>query len=437
MALAGIALYASAIVAQKLIKTNGDVFYGYIAVQNLNGNKIVFRADSSKETVERVITSGGKRFVVFGDGSPIPVAEQRTKSDGKKWCTFKTTHDVEIKWDDVKAVFAIQDKKGIISGLEREYTTNNGNVCRGNFVRQTYGKNSFVELEADGNSEEISLSKVTCYKTLKKNPAQSILEQSKLLDIIEKKNGQWTEPGVIVERNYQSENPDSFYVSLHHANDSEERVYFGQIKKFRKEVNSSYKPYFINVLNKGETMVNGKKARHTVPLSPLYDSKKAKDMVRRDKAFAYKTSKRAGLIGQGEEVIDICLPGKDYMTAVETHADTCIVTFEANDSTYDGLSSVGIVSCEYMDTDGENITFSPFSLLHPIRAKAKPIKDGKSGTMQYKFQIVLPKETKNDKTKPNKYYYVIYVPVKEMVIPLSIERTKTQGMTSQKQQKKG
>lgn len=421
-ALVGINASISAVVVQKLVKTNDDVLYGFITVQNLDDYKIVFQADSSMETVDRVISSGGKRFVAFGDGSPIPVAKQRQKGNGQIVCTFKTVHNVEIKWDDVKAIFAMPDKKGTITGLEREYTTHDGSVYRGNFVKQTYGKDNFVELEAGGKTYEINLSKVTCYKTIRKNPAQPLAEQSKVLDIIEKKNGQWTEPGIIVERNYQSENPDSFYVLLHHANKAEERIYFGQIKRFRRVCNDGYKPYVINVLRKGEMMVNGKKVTHTVPFGQCGEAGKAKSMMKSGKAFAYKANKRVGLLGQTEEVINAYLPREDYMTALTTPSDTCLITFEVNDSVSDGLGAVGIVRDVSMSKDGKTMSISPFSLLQTSKAVEKPITDGKSGTWQYKFRIVLPRESKSNKTNGGKYYYAIYLPMSEKIIPLSVKR---------------
>lgn len=412
-------LPGEAIVVQQLVKTNGDKLFGFICSQDPAAGKIVFRADSAVETVNKVFNMGERQVVVVGNDL-MPVKIVRQGDDGMTVCEIGTRHDVEVKWDDIKAVYAIPDsERNTISGLEREYTTYNGDVFRGQFKSQIYGDNGRVTLRTDDKREQsVLLNNVAIYKTIPANVLQPVIEQTKLMDVIELKDGQ-VMSGVIVERNYENENADSFYIVLQERK-KQEKVFFNQIKRFRAEVNASYKPYVMHTLKSGEIMVNGNiVGGRLLSLTRPFSTEQAEIMKNGNEAFVYM-ARRAGNVPR--QAIGVYLPSSNDFIHLKATGDSCIVTVEVNDNEkFDGQSSVTILKDVTMEEDGKTLTLGDYALYHNVNTKSL-VKDGRSGTFQYKFRLSMPKQTTSGKKNAtvNKKYFMIYFLKTREIIPLEI-----------------
>lgn len=423
-------LPSKAIIVQQLVKTNGDKLFGFICSQDPAAGKIVFRADSAVETVNKVFNMGGRQVVVMGNDL-MQVKIVRQGDDGRAVCEIGTRHDVEVKWDEIKAVYAIPNsEKNTISGLEREYTTYNGDVYRGQFQSQVYGDNSRVTLRTDDKREQsVLLNNVAMYKTIPANASQPVIEQAKLTDVIELKDGQ-VMSGVIVERNYENENADSFYVVLQERK-KQEKVFFNQIKRFRAEVNSSYKPYIMHTLKSGEIMVNGNMVDgRLLSLTRPFSAEQAEIMKNENEAFVYMTQRAGNVLRQA---IGAYLPSSNDFVHLKATGDSCMVTVEVNDhEKFDGQSSMTILKDVTMEEDGKTLTLGDYAPYHNINAKSL-IKDGRSGTFQYKFRLSLPKQTATGKKNPtvNKKYFMVYFLKTREIIPLEVEMQSEAGKRKQ------
>lgn len=259
-------LNCGAVIFQKLVKSNGDELFGYTAVQNPSEGTIVFRTDSSLETIGKVLTMDGKSYASFGS-KLYPVKVKVMYDDDRAQCVVKGTRDVTVKLDDVSIIYNIDKDKNVVNGQIREYIMTDGTRVKGRLFAQSYGNSNNIILEKRGadkdNKEMVKLANVAVINTLPLNNKQSLWIQTRLLDEVVKKNGDKTDPGVIIERNYKSAVADSFYVVLQHRQGRTERIYFKQIKEFRRVVNKDYCPLVMHVLRSGEIEVNGKPASNS------------------------------------------------------------------------------------------------------------------------------------------------------------------------------
>lgn len=424
IALIIVSISGNAITVQKLVKTNGDELYGHIAVQNPKEEEIVFQADSSMETVDKIMNMDGKAVASFGN-TLLQVKALRIMDDGKAVCKVMRPHSVTIKWDEIEAIYAVSDDKNTISGLEREYTTSNGSTYSGSFIKQTYGGKSNITLRSvDGQESEIQLANVIYYKTIAKNPSQPITEQAKVTDVVEKNDGTLVGPGVITERNYQSEDPDSFYVLIHTLQGTKERIFLKDIKSFRIQENKQYKPCIINILEKGDMMVNGNKIGEAISLVPLHGNKEVLEFEGKSKPVAYISEKSFIKGGKQQTVICLNVPNKKYIIALDSKTDTCQVVFEVNAPTdFDSQSSASVIKDVEMEKDGRTLFFKSYATFQAMNASSFT-KDGRSGTLQYKFNIPLPEMGKMNKAADGKYHCwsAIFLLKKQQIIPIEFVR---------------
>lgn len=343
-----------AITVQKLTKTDGDVLYGYISSQNPNTGEYVFMADSSKNAIYR---NGSQK--------------------------------VRLKWDEIDSVEYKPQADGVTSGLVREYFSNGLPSVRGILLMQNYRDGNYVKIQGNEGTQLRSLANVIKIKTFALNSSHSIIEQAQLLDIVEKKGGMMVGPGVIVERNFEKEDPDKYYVVVKTKDDTTHTVYVKDIKCFHSVVNQDYKTFDIVKLKPGEMRVNGIEVGKALPRFPRHGSRKymMEDQKEGNLTHVYYLTTDPDKF----VIANVYQPEKDDdVVSLEASSDTCSITFEANDADMADRLSVGMVSGGVrLDEKESTMKVRDDKFNSPAKAMSFD-KDNASCTTQYKFTVVKP-----------------------------------------------
>ena len=93
------------------------------------------------------------------------------------------------------------------------------------------------------------------YSMKKINPNQSLFEQSELLDIVQLKDNT-VKTGIIIEQNFNEQNPSDNYLLIQTVGETTESVKLADIIEYRKEVNPQYTPLYDVLLKKGDLVIN-------------------------------------------------------------------------------------------------------------------------------------------------------------------------------------
>lgn len=283
---------AKAASVQRIILKNGSVLNGFIERQDINSNIIVFHSDNA------VISLDGKLVInVFEKKHDISKLQASWKEWAKKndaytvqgTDSFLLLHNIEfrqpiygmtsvdgvrllengtrvkymeltpsvydIKWKDVVAIKSDKRPKLALTGIDRVYELNNGDVIEGQYAEETDSTLSLYL--SNGMLETFSLNDVVRYTVKPLNPKQSIILHSPLLDIVKMKGGE-TVKGIIIEQNYGGNTESEYFLVIEEENGNQRKIYLNRVTGVEKEKNPQYQEKIDVVLEPGQILLNGK-----------------------------------------------------------------------------------------------------------------------------------------------------------------------------------
>ncbi len=271
---------SSAVVSQKLVLKSGSVLEGYIQSQR-PGEKIVFTAEcsdillpgkevqsiTSREVSFKDLSNSWKEWadkneawIGSGDDRKLKLYDIVTqKRDLKNVRVLERGARVRyidmsasshtLSWDTIQALRSDSRDKSLLSGLNRTYQLTSGLEYVGQYVEEVPGQTISI-LSEDGVIQVLKSDEVAKYTIQKVNPNQTLFEQSDLIDVVKTKNG--TSKGVIIERNYGSNN----YLLIQDQDGNTESIKFQDIEEYSKEPNKAYNPLTDILLKDSELVIN-------------------------------------------------------------------------------------------------------------------------------------------------------------------------------------
>ena len=306
-------LSANAIIVQKMVLNNGTVLSGYIQQQD-GGKTMTFRTEEAIVYVDNSIVSISENIVSvnslnkkwkewaeendafstrngvnelalnnlsfheYDNGIDSAVVAPKDKNDwgfedylaqnkrsvngvkvlekGVKVKYIEFTPNVyTVSWDDVFSIKAEKRAKNELSGIDRTYQLKSGASVEGQYAEETL--NTMGLYVKGGMTQTFNIEDIVKFTLHAVNPNQDIFEQSKLIDVIKRKNGGEIR-GIIIEQSQTSGKTPDRYFLIKQQNGATESVLLSNIVELRKEENPLYKPKFDVILKVGETLVNGK-----------------------------------------------------------------------------------------------------------------------------------------------------------------------------------
>ncbi len=282
MLLASLCLFVDAAVIQKVYLKNGSVLNGYIEEQDKKGN-IVFCSENAticitakdvkteevtysisdldaawKEWADandaysgsdenRTLTLNNLTFSGSAETNRTPTFEGRLKQNTGVQKVKVVENGVTIRyielspntynlvWDDIVAIKSDKRPKTALTGMNRDYHLKDGRTVSGQYAGETYTTMSVYG--QNGIVETFNLNELKSYTSYPINKNMDIFEQSRLLDIITLKDGSVTDKGIIVERNYETNNR-TLVIQL--ADGKKQTINLSDVDSYRKEVNEKY-----------------------------------------------------------------------------------------------------------------------------------------------------------------------------------------------------
>lgn len=159
-----------------------------------------------------------------------------------------------LDWDTIEVVKVSKRIKTALTGINRVYKLKNGTEYEGQYVEEVPGKTLSLYSNS-GVVEVFNTDEVIKYSMKKINPNQSLFEQSELLDIVQLKDNT-VKTGIIIEQNFNEQNPSNNYLLIQTVGETTESVKLADIIEYRKEVNPQYTPLYDVLLKKGELVIN-------------------------------------------------------------------------------------------------------------------------------------------------------------------------------------
>lgn len=303
------AMSANAVVVQKVQLKNGSVLEGYIQHQDKNDN-IVFCSDNAivnineagaqtpetaysptnldarwikwGEDNDAFIGTGTERRLILHDiifngnvnnignatdTTYVPdyaanledvfvkqhprVYKVRVLEKGAKIKYMELTPNTyTFNWSDVESITSERRPKTALSGIDRVYQLSNGSQVSGQYAGEAYSTLSLYG--ANGVIETFDIDKVDRYQYKGINPAQSVFEQSELLDVVRTRNS-GTYQGVIIERNFTEGNN---YLVIQQQSGATQMLKFKDVVEYSKIENPAYNPLTDAILRPGELVIN-------------------------------------------------------------------------------------------------------------------------------------------------------------------------------------
>ena len=279
---------------------NGTVLYGFIQ-QNDGLGTLTFRSDSAIVFLENVEADCTDRVVPrsqvmqqwadWADRntawqgtadnenltlSDITVSKVLVKDDnfleklkGKQATNVKvlergvkfkyvemTPNTYSLTWDDIVSISSERRTKTMLSGIVTNCQTKNGNF-EGQYAGET-GTTTSLYLD-NGVIQTMAKNDVVKFSYRALNPEQTIFEQSRLLDVVNVKDGTPVS-GIIIEQNYASGKDTENYILVQQPTGIIQSIKMSEIVNISKEFNSQYNPCIDIVLGEDDVYINGTKA---------------------------------------------------------------------------------------------------------------------------------------------------------------------------------
>lgn len=394
---------ASAVISQKLVLKNGTVLEGYIQSQR-PGEKITFNADRSE------VLLPGKEVRII---TPKEVAYKEVSEEWRAWADdndawigtgdnrklklydlITRKHDIKnvrvlergarvryidmnnsmhtLSWDTIQVLCSDKRNKTMLSGINRIYQLTTGAEFEGQYVEEVPGQ-TICLYDANGITQVLETDKVAKYTLKKVNPNQSLLEQSDLLDVVVTKNSTMT--GVIIERNYGSENN----LLIQDQSGNNHIISSDEVVEYRKKPNEAYKPLMDIVLKDGELVIN-RKSTEELKTTEEKDSK-------------------------------ICVEKKDSVLTLEKTNPATTVIVEYNLGTAPSANYVIMKVNEFKAKDKKTPSTYGFTYKDIVESaiKAKEVVTSVNHTTKATFEI------------PADGYYVVYDQINKKAYPFIIK----------------
>lgn len=166
-----------------------------------------------------------------------------------------------LDWNDIETIKRDKRSKVDLNGLIDAVKLRSGEMMEGQIIEQTPGKQIRL-LKDDGIVEVIDSKQIVLQRKIKLNPEQSLLEQSPLIDCVQKQDGQCLK-GIVVEQDYGIKKEPGFLLIQTFTGDTK-KVELKDIQEIRKEINPEYKEKKDILLNKGELFVNRKPVTNAI-----------------------------------------------------------------------------------------------------------------------------------------------------------------------------
>lgn len=161
-----------------------------------------------------------------------------------------TPNTYKISWSDIDKIVADKRPLTVLSGVNRTYHKKNGVIVSGQYAGETYNTVSLYTPE--GIVETIDLDDVERLYIEPLNPAQSLYEQSELIDKVNTEKRPYF--GVISQRDYS---PNAMELIIVSASGVPEKVKFKDIVSYAKSINNDAKILEDVLPKKNEMLING------------------------------------------------------------------------------------------------------------------------------------------------------------------------------------
>ena len=160
-----------------------------------------------------------------------------------------TPNTYRLSWGDIDRI--VSDKRPLtaLSGVNRTYHKKNGVIVSGQFAGETY--NTVSLYTPDGIIETIDLDEVDRLYIEPLNPAQSLYEQSELIDKVSTVNRPYE--GIISQRDYS---PNAMELIILSASGVPAKIKFKDIISYAKAINNDYKLLTDVLPKKNELLIN-------------------------------------------------------------------------------------------------------------------------------------------------------------------------------------
>lgn len=171
-------------------------------------------------------------------------------------------------WKDIKSLKKADTDPSIVNGTSVSIKLDGSNrIITGSLIEQIPGESLKIMAE-DGVKESLKQEKVKSVSVVKKNPEQSILQQSQLEETVVTKSGEEYR-GVIVQRTYENEGK-GFIAVMTKDSDIPVVVSRSDLKEIRRTENLEYKP--VKEMNIGleSMLVNGVDSLKTISVENIY-----------------------------------------------------------------------------------------------------------------------------------------------------------------------
>lgn len=230
-----------------------DAFFGTGNARTLTLNEVVFTFPKKTAVADSVATEPSEA-TLFEDDFKLRhtnVAKVKVLEKGSTIKYLELTPNIyTFNWSDVESIKADRRGKNVLSGIDRVYQLTNGQEIKGQYAGESY--NTLSLYTAGGMIETVDIDNTAKYFYKGINPAQTIFEQSELLDIVRTKNS-GTFRGVIVERNFTE---GGNYLVIQQQSGSSQTLHFADVAEYSKEENPDYAPKFDILLQQGEVVIN-------------------------------------------------------------------------------------------------------------------------------------------------------------------------------------
>lgn len=159
-------------------------------------------------------------------------------------------------WKDVEAIERDKRDKTMLNGLnDLIQLKSSSKELEGQIIRQVPGKLVSL-LKIDGVVEVLKQEQIIRQKKIKINLEQSLFEQSRLLDIVQTKDGRSIK-GIVVDQYYGTDDEPG-YLLIQTSADEAKKVEHKDIRGMQREKNPDYKEKKDILLNKGDLYINRK-----------------------------------------------------------------------------------------------------------------------------------------------------------------------------------
>lgn len=171
-------------------------------------------------------------------------------------------------WKDIKTLKKADVDPSIVNGTTVSVKLDGSNrIIKGTLIEQVPGQSLKIMAE-DGVKESLKQEKVKSVLVVKKNPEQSILQQSQLEETIVTKSGEEYR-GVIVQRTYENEGK-GFIAVMTKDSDIPVVVSRSDLKEIRRIENLDYKPVKEMNIDLESMLVNGVDSLKTISVENIY-----------------------------------------------------------------------------------------------------------------------------------------------------------------------